>query len=993
MPGRNSLLPDADIANALAAWEEGEAALALGDLASARRWFDRAHRLAPAEDRLTLSLAMVLVRAGEEHGRVLLEAVGKRHDSRAVWLALAGAHRRAGDEAAAAGALARALSGHAWTAREAEKAGILDAVATEAGYQGWCALAADGRLLVGRADAEALVAALDGRRLPRPRAGRRSFALPQGWQRATLLSVEAHGRALLGSPIRIAALRRTEGFVEAREGGIAGWAWHPAEPERDPALGVGPAAAAAPVFAVTASDATISVADAAPLARPRGFVIPAARLAGIAGLVAVRDRDGRDLAGSPLDPRLESAGAAALARATARLLPAPGAAPVPPPPAPIFAATSAPLRVTYAGARAARPGSVPRGAPVDVIVPVHGAMAPSLACLEGVERHLPPGARLVVVDDASPEPALARALDDLARARRIHLVRLARNRGFPGSCNEGIRAARRRADIVLLNSDTQVAPGWIEGLQAALAAPDIGTATPFSNEAAILSYPDPEGGNALPDEAETARLARMARRIHHGVAVEIPTGVGFCLYIRRTCLAEVGLFREDLFAQGYGEENDFCIRARHLGWRHVAAPGVFVAHLGGKSFGAAAMWLTRRNLALLNRLHPGYDALIAEHVAADPLFAHRRRLDAERFAAGRQAGAAILITHGRGGGVDHFIRRRAAALREAGLRPILLRPGDAPGGGRAASVSDDTEADFPNLRYGIPRELGALARMLRPERVRHAELHHLVGHDHAILELCRRLKVPYDAYLHDYAAFCGRIALVGGGGRYCGEPELEVCAACIADAGSEIEEDIVPAALVARSEAELAGARRVIAPSADAAGRFRRHFRALAVEVEPWEDDASLPASLRKGFRKPLSVAVIGAISIAKGYEILLAAARDAAWRALPLRFVLVGYSCDDRRLLETGRVFATGEYRADELPALIASQRADFAFLPSVWPETWCFALSEAWQAGLDVAAFDLGAQAERIRATGRGWVLPLGLTPAALNNTFFNLSTLARR
>ena len=638
---------------------------------------------------------------------------------------------------------------------------------------------------------------------------------------------------------------------------------------------------------------------------------------------------------------------------------------------------------------------VPMGVPVDVIVPVHGAMAASLACLEDVERHLPPGARLVVVDDASPEPTLARALDDLARARRIHLVRQGRNRGFPASCNEGIRAARRRADIVLLNSDTRVAAGWIEGLQAAAAAaPDIGTATPFSNEAAILSYPDPEGGNAVPDPAETARLARMARRLHHGAAVEIPTGVGFCLYIRRACLAEVGLFREDLFAQGYGEENDFCIRARHLGWRHVAAPGVFVAHLGSGSFGAAATWLTRRNLALLNRLHPGYDALIAEHVAADPLFGHRRRLDAERFAAGRRAaGAAILITHDRGGGVDHFIRRRAAALREAGLRPILLRPGDAPGGGRAASVSDDTEEDFPNLRYRIPGELGALARMLRPERVRHAELHHLVGHDHAILELCRRLKVPYDAYLHDYAAFCGRIALVGREGRYCGEPELEVCAACVADAGSEIEEEIAPAALVARSEAELIGARRVIAPSADAAGRYRRHFRALAVEVAPWEDDATLPASVRRGFREELSVAVIGAISVAKGYEILLAAARDAAWRALPLRFVLVGYSCDDRRLLETGRVFATGAYRADELPVLIASQRADFAFLPSVWPETWCFALSEAWRAGLDVVSFDLGAQAERIRATGRGWVLPLGLSAAALNNAFFNLSPLARR
>ena len=979
MPVRNSPLPDADIASARTAFEEGEAALARGDLALARRWFDRAHRLAPGQDRLTLSLAMVLLRVGDDEGRALLSAVGERHDLRAVWLALAGAHRRAGDEGEAAAALARALSFHVWTRREAARAAILDAVAAAAGYAGWCALDAEGRVITGRKGAGALVLALDGKPVA---------LLPPGWERVALLTVEADGRALLGSPIRIAALRRTEGFVEAWEGGISGWAWHPGEPERAPVLGVGPAGAARPSFTVTARDTAISLAEAAPLARPHGFVIPAARLAGIAGLVAVRDRDGRDLAGSPLDPGLESAGAASLARAMARRLSSPGARARPVGKAPSFVAAQASLRISRGGKAAAE------SVKVDVIVPVHGAMAVTLACLEGVARHLPTNARIVVVDDASPDPALARALDELARAGRISLVRLARNRGFPAACNEGIRAARRGADIVLLNSDTRVARGWIEGLQAvALAARDIGTATPFSNEASILSYPDPEGGNAAPDEAETARLARLARRHHHGVAVEVPTGVGFCLYIRWACLAEVGLFREDLFAQGYGEENDFCIRARHLGWRHVAAPGVFVTHLGGGSFGAAAAWLTRRNLALLNRLHPGYDALIAAHVAADPLFAHRRRLDAERFAAGRRkAGAAILITHGRGGGVDQFVRRRAASLREAGLRPILLRPAASPDG-RAALVSEEAAGEFPNLRFDVPAELGPLARLLRAERVLHAELHHLVGHDHAILELCRLLAVPYDAYLHDYAAFCARIALVGREGRYCGEPEATVCAACIADTGSEIEEEIAPTALIARSAAELKGARRVIAPSADAAGRYRRRFQALRIEVEPWEDDTALPASTRKGLREELSVAVIGAISIAKGYEILLAAARDAAWRALPLRFVLVGYSCDDRRLLETGRVFATGEYRADELPALIAAERADFAFLPSVWPETWCFALSEAWRAGLDVVSFDLGAQAERIRATGRGWVLPLGLTPAALNNAFFNLGALARR
>ena len=144
--------------------------------------------------------------------------------------------------------------------------------------------------------------------------------------------------------------------------------------------------------------------------------------------------------------------------------------------------------------------------------------------------------------------------------------------------------------------------------EIAYGAADIGTVTPLSNDATILSYPNPAGRNALPDVAETARLAGAARRVNGGEAIDVPVGVGFCMYIRRACLDAVGLFRADLFAQGYGEENDFCLRARHLGWRHVAATGVFVAHIGGQSFGTAARHLRARNSALLERLHPGYDA-------------------------------------------------------------------------------------------------------------------------------------------------------------------------------------------------------------------------------------------------------------------------------------------------------------------------------------------------------------------------------------------------
>ncbi|MBV9748622.1 MAG: glycosyltransferase, partial [Acetobacteraceae bacterium] len=478
--------------------------------------------------------------------------------------------------------------------------------------------------------------------------------------------------------------------------------------------------------------------------------------------------------------------------------------------------------------------------------------------------------------------------------------------------------------------------------------------------------------------AGTVALDRIARRANGALTAEVPTGVGFCLYLRRDCLDSVGLFRELPFAQGYGEENDWCLRARALGWRHLVAAGVFVAHAGGQSFGAAREHLMRRNLAVLNRLHPGYDALIAAHAAADPLAPARRRMDVLRWRTGRRCASAILITHAGGGGVDRVVAQRCEALRGKGMHAIILRPT----AGRCSV--EDGEGHYPNLLYRLPQELFRLAALLRADRPAHIELHHQLGHDPAVLDLATALGVPWDAYVHDYAWFCPRISLLSYGRRYCGEPDVAGCEACVADLGSRLNERIAVRDLVARSARVLGGARRVITPSADAATRMRRHFPAIRPVVAPWEQDLARHPTLEQGGirrRARRRVAVVGAIGPEKGYDVLLACARDARARGLPLEFVVVGHTEDDARLLAAGPVFITGRYRESEAVALIRDQGADLAFLPSVWPETWCFALTRAWEAGLPVALFDLGAPAERIGRAGRGWLLPLGLRPEGIN------------
>jgi len=161
----------------------------------------------------------------------------------------------------------------------------------------------------------------------------------------------------------------------------------------------------------------------------------------------------------------------------------------------------------------------------------------------------------------------------------------------------------------------------------------------------------------------------------------------------------------------------------------------------------------------------------------------------------------------------------------------------------------------------------------------------------------------------------------------------------------------------------------------------------------PWGDDTRWPAARPRdtgrapGTARRRRVAIIGAIGVEKGYDVILGCARDAAQRDLPLEFIIIGYTHDDDRLIDTGRAFVTYRFAGERAVEEITAQNADIAFIPSIWPETWCFALSDAWAAGLRAAVFDIGTQAERVRAIGKGWVLPLALSTAGINNALIAL------
>lgn len=260
-----------------------------------------------------------------------------------------------------------------------------------------------------------------------------------------------------------------------------------------------------------------------------------------------------------------------------------------------------------------------------VVVPVFNAPGETDHCLASLRHSLPAGAACLVIDDASTDPEVRRLLlrweqKELAGWR---FVQNARNLGFVGTANRGMRETE--GDVVLLNSDTVVTPGWLEGMDRCLSSDEsIATATPWTNNGEIVSLPDFCKPNPVPPDLDA--VARAVVSSGEPRYPELPTAVGFCMGISRRAIGRVGLFDEALFGKGYGEENDFSLRAVQAGMRNVLCDDVYVAHVGGRSFGPLGLKPGEDSMARLLSRHPDYLEGVMAFIENDPLADRRHEV-------------------------------------------------------------------------------------------------------------------------------------------------------------------------------------------------------------------------------------------------------------------------------------------------------------------------------------------------------------------------------
>jgi len=625
---------------------------------------------------------------------------------------------------------------------------------------------------------------------------------------------------------------------------------------------------------------------------------------------------------------------------------------------------------------------------VIVVVPVYKGYDETLRTLHAVltEPQAAPFA-LLVLNDCSPDARLTADLRALAARGLFTYHENPQNLGFVGTINRALGMTGTR-DVILLNSDTIVFGDWIDRLLAHAARdPSVGTVTPFSNNATICSYPDFSRNNIVALELSPRALDAAAAAANPGRWVEVPTGVGFCFYMRGSLIGELGPLDAEAFGKGYGEENDYCLRVLKAGSRNILAADVFVYHSGKISFSDVYDSEYTQGQAALLAKHPDYTLRIERFVAADPAADVRLSLDLYRLARAAGPRTAVFVVHAKGGGAsvhaDHLARR----LTDEGVQVVTLTVTD--GAGIAVGLFGEDGPYTPNLRtLSVLDDYRIVGRFLDWLAPLFTHVHSFYGLDatatSALMDLVEAAPGQTVVTLHDYSSVCLRNHLVTREGVYCGLPGGRPCADCdCAEARPGLDR-------MARHAAFYRAADRLLAPSHDTATRIDALFGPLAITVLPHEEALPAPLPPRTPRDAPTRrIGVLGAIGAHKGADVVHALARDARRRGLDLAFTIVGHSDIPEKMAAMG-VVETGRYAdSAEALALLARHGIDLILIPSIWPETYCYTLSIALVSGLPVAVFDLGAPAERLRAMGMGHRLDPALAndPGRLNDVLLTL------
>jgi GT2 family glycosyltransferase len=611
----------------------------------------------------------------------------------------------------------------------------------------------------------------------------------------------------------------------------------------------------------------------------------------------------------------------------------------------------------------------PLPAPVTIIVPVYNGLNHLKRLVPGLFANTDARHPILFIDDCSSDPEVQPYLHAQAALRPNATVLCAqKNQGFTTTANEG--ASKAPGHFVLLNSDTEVPPFWLERLMSPLFADeDVASTTPFSNAATIFSFPKPliDNPEFLQPVCEVDNAFRTID-INLQTTLDSPTAVGFCMGVNGRIWRSIGGFDTAAFGHGYGEENDWCQRARAAGYRNILVPNLYVFHAHGGSFSESQRkFLQSENGRKLLTRWPTYDSQVQEHINCDP-WKLPRAAAFLRLCLTETRRPLILFDHAIGGGANHYRNKQITTALRDGRSAVVITYNRALNNYHVEAAAD---GHFEHYAAASLAELLQIRSLIS-----HADImyNNLVTWPSplaavaAIAELAKTTNSRLVVLIHDYFSVCPSPHLLGANNEYCGIPARHAtCAACLprngnagAYRGTNIEEwrnswqRLIEAATEVRcfSNSSAAIASRVWSVAAP------------KLSVVPHEPLVHFRETHRSNFADPLVIGAVGSIGLAKGADIVSQMAKLLATCDRTAKLVVIG-EFDPAYLPDRcDNLVITGRYEQHNLPQILKAHGVHICVIPSIIPETFSYATQELMALRLPLVSFDLGAPAERIRS-----------------------------
>ena len=599
-----------------------------------------------------------------------------------------------------------------------------------------------------------------------------------------------------------------------------------------------------------------------------------------------------------------------------------------------------------------KPSPIKPTHPVAVILPVYRGVEMTKCCIVSAMPGILsiPEARIIVINDASPDKGMQEMLEQFAAQwpNVFFLLENEKNLGFVGTVNRGFTHFPQH-DPVLLNSDVIVPTDWLSRLiDEAYSKNNIGTVTPFANNATLCSFPYFMQENPVPFnlDVDTIDAVFKANKLPCVIA---PTGVGFCMYIRRSCLDEIGYLNEEQFGRGYGEENDLCQRALKKGWLNILSPNIYAYHEGGVSFSSDKQGLVDNAIHVIQKLHPSYHLDVQIFIQLDPLKSIRTQRYIQLLSH-IAIPKVLMVTHALGGGISQHLQE-INDYYDQRIVHILLTTGDNKGEIHII-LGIDRHAD--RLVFNISTDYADIIKFLKNIGINAVHFHHMINLDLRLLSLPHELNVPHIFTIHDYYYLHGNPTLTDINGKYPGYYDEKAI-----NPLHQLSDELTVESLRVNLSQALESAAYVIFPSNSTKEIFTSIYSKLnaviAPHIEMDRDVFKKPTIFKQ--KNSYNVGALGALCREKGADLLEQVALVADKSIVPIKFKLLGYAYRPLKKVET-----TGPYISIDLLDLIKKHQLDIIFFSAQCPETYSYTLSSALNTGLPIIAPNIGAFPERL-------------------------------